>query len=169
MFIGATILRREAFERAGPFDPELVGTEDWELWLRMGTRMTFGFFNSPLAQYTRHLGTLSSNKERMTNEFCKALRKTLHRCHDLAPQERALVANQLRFHLFDYGYQAYDRGDYRVAKVRFGQLMSECRISLRGVLYWALCARCHLPHWQTARHQTRSFASVVRNPTRSTE
>ncbi len=35
VFIGACIMRRQVFEEAGYFDPELCGAADWELWLRM--------------------------------------------------------------------------------------------------------------------------------------
>ncbi len=140
VFIGATILRREAFQRAGPFDPELVGTEDWEMWLRMALQATFGFLHAPLARYTRHVGSLSSDRERMTLEFFNALRKVRQRCANLAPEESRLLARQMSGHLYSHAYLAYDSGRYSIARGRFGRLIREVGLQPRALIYWLLCA-----------------------------
>ncbi|MBY0458389.1 MAG: glycosyltransferase, partial [Gemmataceae bacterium] len=110
VFIGATILRREAFAASGGFDPELCGAADWELWLRLAHEHTWAYMAEPLANYTRHLDNMSSNFDKMTAEFVSALRKVLAKCA-LSPADRAFLRRQLRVQLHSYAYLAYDRGD----------------------------------------------------------
>jgi len=140
VFIGAVAMRREAFARCGGFDPGLRGAADWELWLRMASRLTFGYLHKPLAVYTRHLDNMSSDEEGMSREFCMALQRVRTRCADLAPAERAWVADRLRHHLFGYAYRAYDRDDYSEARRRFAELIRTCGLDRQGVLHWLLSA-----------------------------
>ena len=141
VFIGATIMRREAFAAAGGFDPSLCGAADWELWLRMAYRFTWGYMAEPLAAYTRHLDNMSSDHENMADEFARALRNVLAKC-DLAPADRRLVRRQLRVQLFGHAYHAYDRGDRPEARRRFGRAI---RAGDRRPYTLALAASCYLP------------------------
>jgi len=95
VFIGAVIMRRAAFERSGGFDPDLRGAADWELWLRMASRMTFGYLEQPLAIYTRHLDNMSSDHDGMSREFCTSLKKVLAKCDWLERGERAWIEQRL--------------------------------------------------------------------------
>jgi glycosyltransferase involved in cell wall biosynthesis len=140
VFIGAVVMRREAFVRSGGFAPELRGAADWELWLRMASRMTFGYLDRPLAVYTRHLDNMSSDYDGMSREFCLALQKVREKCAWLTPDERAWIGQRLRHLLFGHGYRAYDRGDYGAARARFAELLRRCGPELRGLAYWTLCS-----------------------------
>lgn len=140
VFISAVILRREAFDKAGRFDPALCGAADWELWLRMASRMTFAFWAEPLAIYTRHAECMSNNRDTMHREFCEALAKVLEKCAWLDQPERAWIEERLAEHLFGYAYLAYDRGDYSEARRRFADLLRRRGLAPRGLLYWAICA-----------------------------
>ena len=71
VFLGSTILRREAFENIGYFDPQLCGAADWNLWLRMAATMTFAYWDEPLAIYTKHPDGMSNDQEGMNKEFCQ--------------------------------------------------------------------------------------------------
>jgi glycosyltransferase involved in cell wall biosynthesis len=140
VFIGAVIMRRAAFSQTGGFDPQLRGAADWELWLRMASRMTFAYLNRPLAVYTRHLDNMSSDMDGMEREFCLALKKVLAKCHWLSHAERRWLGSRLRHHLFVHGYGAYERGDYTEARARFADLLSSCGPEFRATVYWTLCA-----------------------------
>ena len=98
VFIGAVIMKREAFVQAGAFDGELCGAADWNLWLRMAATMTFAYWHEPLAIYTKHLDGMSNDRDGMSKEFCMTLRK-LPAQVTLAPADRQWVAQQLRHHL----------------------------------------------------------------------
>jgi glycosyltransferase involved in cell wall biosynthesis len=140
VFIGAVLMRRDAFARAGGFDPALRGAADWELWLRMASRMTFAYFHQPLAIYSVHNDNMSKDIEGMENEFCLALKKVREKCLWLSQSERELLEQQLCHHFFELGYLAYDRGDLDLAKTRFTESLRACGPSVRAIAYWGLCA-----------------------------
>jgi glycosyltransferase involved in cell wall biosynthesis len=139
VFIGAVIMRREAFERAGMFDVELRGAADWELWLRLASQMTYAFWSEPLAIYTRHEGGMSNDHDSMRGEFCLSLQKILHKCSWLEREDRCWIERSLYGHMFGFAYQAYDRGDYREARLRFARYLRRFGLEARGSLYWSLC------------------------------
>jgi len=147
VFIGACVMRREAFAASGGFDPKLRGAADWDLWLRMASRFTFGFMSRPLAIYTRHIDNMSSNHDHMIGEFCQALANTLRNC-DLPPGDRRWVRSRFRHHLFNYAYLAYDRGDTAEAARRFRRAI---RAGDRRPRTLALAAACLLPEWAVGR------------------
>lgn len=139
VFLGATILRRETFERFGPFDPALCGAADWNLWLRLAAQTTFAFRREPLAIYTKHEQGMSNDTDGMSQEFCMALQK-LNSQVVLQPDARALRERQLRHHQFSYAYRAYDRGDYREARKRFRYLLENSGFEWRGFFYLVACS-----------------------------
>lgn len=138
VFIGACVLRREAFAAVGMFDPSLRGAADWELWLRMAARYTFAFMAAPLALYTRHPDNMSADQDGMVDEFARALSNVLAKC-DLPADDRRLVAARLRHHLFNHAYLAYDRGSYRAARGRFARAWRSGDHSPRTAAYWLAC------------------------------
>jgi glycosyltransferase involved in cell wall biosynthesis len=139
VFIGACIMRREVFEAVGQFDPELCGAADWELWLRIASRFTFGYMSEPLGVWTQHRTNMSGNHDTMSLDFCLALRKVLEKC-TLPDEDARLIRSQLRHHLFGYAYRAYARGEFAVARARFVNLLSASGFEWRGAAYWTLCA-----------------------------
>jgi len=147
VFIGAVILRREAFAASGGFDPALCGAADWELWMRMAHRFTWAYMTEPLAIYTRHRDNMSSNHERMIGEFAASLRNVLAKC-DLSADEARYIQERLAAQLYGHAYLAYDRGDYRTARGRFGDHLRANGPSLRGLAFWTACA---LPFGLTGR------------------
>lgn len=59
----SVVARREAIEQAGCFDesPELVATEDYDLWLRMAANEPIAYSPRPMTFYRVHDGSLSAN------------------------------------------------------------------------------------------------------------
>lgn len=57
------VARTEAVRTAGGFDedPELVATEDYDLWLRMSMREPLSYMPEPMTFYRAHTGSLSAN------------------------------------------------------------------------------------------------------------
>ncbi|MDZ4817760.1 MAG: glycosyltransferase [Planctomycetota bacterium] len=142
VFIGAVIVRREAFIASGMFDAGLRGAADWELWLRMASRMTFAYMEQPIAVYTRHLDAadnMSSDFDGMNDEFIRALRNVQAKCRDLSICDQDLIKQQLRNHLFNFAYAAYNRGDIQLARTRFEQLRCESGLTAMDALYWTAC------------------------------
>lgn len=66
--VGTVMLRRDAFDAVGGFNPSLRVNEDWDLWLRLANRFSiksFAAVSRPLAVYQVTVGSLSSNAMRM--------------------------------------------------------------------------------------------------------
>lgn len=139
IFISAVIMRRDAFEHAGKFDPTLRLAEDWEFWLRMASQFQMSFYPESLSYYMRHSGCASNDHDKMGEGFYTALKKIRQKCTYLGPQEREVLDWQLRLHLFGQAYRAYDCGDYRLARKRFARLWQEEGFCVKGVLYSSLC------------------------------
>ncbi len=62
------MLRRDAFDTVGGFDPAYPRCEDWDLWLRIADRFSTDVFAAvpePLAAYRQTPGSLSSSTVRM--------------------------------------------------------------------------------------------------------
>ena len=57
------VARRDAVLAAGRFDehPDLIATEDFDLWLRMSQREPIAYLPQPMTFYRVHAGSLSAN------------------------------------------------------------------------------------------------------------
>ena len=155
IFLGSLIIRREAFEASGMFDPSLRGAADWELWLRMSHRFTFGFLNEPMSIYTRHNDNMSDDRDGMTDEFCRSLRNVMIKV-DLDAEDHDLILDRFRHHLFYHGYLAYDRGDYPTARRRFWQALRAGNLTRKTLAYWGACWLPR-PLVRTARSMKQTF------------
>lgn len=63
------VARRDALTRAGPFDPALHHSEDWDMWLRLADQGPPAWVPSPLVAYRLHPGNASRNMARMLGEL----------------------------------------------------------------------------------------------------
>lgn len=163
VFIGATIVRREAFAASGGFDTTYWGGEDWELWMRMARTHTFGFLAEPLAAYTRHPGNVTNDSDKMVGGFCQALANVLARC-DLAADDRRHVRRLLARQSFNRAYLAYDRGEFAEARRRFWRAI---RAGDRRAGTLALWLACQLPSGTTASlRRLKQWATGTKEPAR---
>ncbi|MGL6094464.1 MAG: glycosyltransferase, partial [Fimbriiglobus sp.] len=139
---GAAIMRREAFQAAGRFDPTMpVYGEDWDLWLRLACRGTIGFIDGPpLARYTVHAGAASRGaEEAFALGHCRAVRNAL-RSARLTGDQRLALTRKLRRELFGYAYLAYDRGRFADARGRFSDAVRAGNLTPTCLALWFVCA-----------------------------
>ena len=64
--IGGTsmvLVRRESLESVSGFDERLRSAEDYDLYLRLSEKFTFGFVSTPVCRYMRHPVQLRSNRD----------------------------------------------------------------------------------------------------------
>lgn len=141
VFLGSAIIRRQAVLALGGFDPELRGAADFEFMLRLAHRGPFLYFDQPLADYVKHVGSMSADLDHMDHDFALALRKVLEKC-SLCPEERATVLGWRRQMLYYLAYNSYDRGDLALARRRLRELWREFGPDATSV---ALSALCRLP------------------------
>lgn len=76
----SVVVRRSALGALGsaPFDPNLHGPEDYDLWLRVGERWETGNLNLPLTGYRSHLSGLGNQPETMRAGMSRILEKLDH-------------------------------------------------------------------------------------------
>lgn len=48
------LIRRLVFDRVGYFDPNAIGSDDWDMWLRIAAQFEFAYVAEPLAKYAVH-------------------------------------------------------------------------------------------------------------------
>ncbi len=72
----SVVARTAAVRAAGAFDehPDLIATEDFDLWLRMSQAEPIAYVNEPLTFYRVHAGSLSAN-----TRFLRGLDRILER------------------------------------------------------------------------------------------
>ena len=73
--ISGLMVRRDVYEQVGGFAEDLVGTEDWDLMLRLATTETFAVVREPVTLYRWANTSLSSKYDVML----KARRETIKR------------------------------------------------------------------------------------------
>jgi GT2 family glycosyltransferase len=119
-----TVFRREVATTVGGFDPSLVGSEDYDFWLR-AAKAGFRFLQNrqPLGYYRRRPDGLSSS-ERQFVRILDVLRRARQANHD--PHEIAIIDRQIaRFELERMAIEAKSalrQGDFRTAAERFRAL-----------------------------------------------
>jgi glycosyltransferase involved in cell wall biosynthesis len=70
----SVVCRRELLLRAGSFDPAMVPSEDYDLWLKMSLLCRFAWIDQPLMQRRQHDGNISK-QHRARNEVVRAVLK----------------------------------------------------------------------------------------------
>lgn len=74
IFSGSNVLiRREAIEAVGRFDPTLRSCEDWDYWLRLAARWEFALVPAYQILYRQTPGALTSNVEQMQQSALRAI------------------------------------------------------------------------------------------------
>jgi glycosyltransferase involved in cell wall biosynthesis len=95
----AVLVKRDALEQIGGFNPRHRGTEDWEAWVRLHRMGPFARVAQPLACYRVAPSSLSSNADHMFHDFQPMLEETL--VADLKGISRSLWRRRI------LSYQAY--------------------------------------------------------------
>ena len=80
IFCGSSpMIRRECFEVAGLFDPDLFMAEDWHMWVRLAAHYAFQVIPSPLVRYRQTRQNAShQGRDRLANwqNYTLAIEKT---------------------------------------------------------------------------------------------
>jgi len=101
-----TLIRRQAIESVGEFDPALGGgCEDWDYWLRLAARWPFVVVPKYQILYLRSSSSRSSNIEKMK----KAALIALEKAYQTAPPELQSLRNQSFISCHNYCAELYLR------------------------------------------------------------
>lgn len=110
----ATVVRREALERIGGFDPEMASCNDVDLCLRLARLRPGNVYciAEPLTYYRRRSGQLSGNWRRMRDAWQRVFAKMQR----LAPEDFEAVFPQANVNLLRYlAFLAYESGELRAS------------------------------------------------------
>ena len=95
--INGVMVRRDALEHAGRFDPRATMAEDWDLWLRMALLGDFVFVNRVVCGYRYHDSNITRDRERMRGHE-DAVRSRIYASRELNDAQRRLIVLGYRFH-----------------------------------------------------------------------
>ena len=112
-----TLIRREAIESTGEFDPILKSCEDWDYWLRLASKWHFVVVPKHQILYRRTSGAMSSKVEVMKKEALIAIEKA----YQAAPPELQYLKTHTLTSFYMYCTSLYlqhrtDRNGIRHAK-----------------------------------------------------
>lgn len=160
LFVGVTG-RRDSFIRAGMFDPQVRGGEDWDLWIRvMRTGGAIFYNNQTVGRYRIRPGSMSMDKLDLLNNGLTVCRKHLS-LPDLAKSERQLFEYtarqyQANIHLVQ-GKQALYSGNSRDAIELLSQANEELRSRRIQVSIIALKVAPSLLHFYIRRRYPTEY------------
>lgn len=101
------LIRRDAFESVGGFDPEFVVAHDWDLFLRLAARYFFLCIPRSQIRYRLSGSSVSSNVARQEH-YC---RRALDRAYETAPQALQSLRSRSLTNLYHYlTYRALQPG-----------------------------------------------------------
>lgn len=100
-----TLIRREAIESVGGFDPVLKSCEDWDCWLRLAAHWPFVVVPKHQILYRRSSGAMSSKVEVMREAALIAMEKA----YKAAPPELQPLKNQTWISFYKYSAELYLR------------------------------------------------------------
>jgi glycosyltransferase involved in cell wall biosynthesis len=100
-----TMIRRQAVESAGEFDPTFKSCEDWDYWLRLAVRWPFVVVRKHQILYRRSSGAMSSKIDVMKEAALIAMEKA----YRAAPLELQYLKNQTWISFYKYSAELYLR------------------------------------------------------------
>jgi hypothetical protein len=86
------LIRRECFNNVGLFDEELRSCQDWDMWIRLAQKVTFGYVDEVLADVTLHGQQISVNLE----SKIESREKLMEKYHLYLKQRPCIFAYHLR-------------------------------------------------------------------------
>jgi glycosyltransferase involved in cell wall biosynthesis len=98
-----TLVRRQAIESVGGFDPTCAGCADWDYWLRLSAHWSFVVVPKHQIFYRRAAGCMSSNVEVMRKEALIAMEKA----YRAAPPELQYLKSHTLANLHKYCSSLY--------------------------------------------------------------
>jgi hypothetical protein len=107
----AIVVRRDAYEAVGPFDPSIGGPADFEMWTRLFGRFGVRWIPAAASAYTVHEDALT------TGMFTPATIKTLLDVFERVDQMQVVSRSLVRRSRADWFHQFILGGTYRRLRV----------------------------------------------------
>ena len=133
--LASSVLVRRDLLGKDPFDPDLWGLEDYELWLRLAERTAFAFVDGVLVRKRQHGGNSSDSRRRVALSWMRLISKVDRGLLPVAPKAVRLSGTALWASFAAENYLL--AGDWAGAARAFGCYMrapdraTTCRIFKR--------------------------------------
>ncbi len=102
------LIRRQAIESVGDFDPDCAGCADWDYWLRLSAKWHFVVVPKHQIFYRQSSGSMSSTKvKHMEDDGLRVIEKTFQ----TVPAELKFLKNQSLAWFYQYCAQQYLKQD----------------------------------------------------------
>ncbi|HWA82782.1 MAG TPA: hypothetical protein VG820_05085, partial [Fimbriimonadaceae bacterium] len=88
----SVLVKREAFDECGLFDPGFYGCGDWHMWLRIAQKYRIGLVDEPLALYRVHGANAALNDQKMFEDG-KRIREWIATWDEARPELHAAFAH----------------------------------------------------------------------------
>jgi glycosyltransferase involved in cell wall biosynthesis len=119
-FIGSgsnILVRRQAIESTGEFEPTLKSCEDWDFYLRLATSWPFVVIPKNQIIYRKAPGSMTSKAKVMEKEALRVIKKA----YQTAPLELQYLKNQSLANLYRYCADLYLTYSTDISEVRQAQ------------------------------------------------
>ena len=115
--IQAVMIKKKVFDNVGMFNEKLVGTDDYEMWLRISCHYPITYLNKALAKWRDNPTSLSHNQHQMDENFANCLESVLRQF----PDSYTLIgARNVRKRMYalsiDVAYGCLIRGEWNLAR-----------------------------------------------------
>lgn len=106
------LIRRSCFDVVGLFSPDVSPSDDWDMWLRIANKFSFGVVKEALIRYRQHPSNSSKNFQLMLDTS----RTLIERTFASAPTESLYLRNRSYGSIYLYlGWRAIENMDYKQA------------------------------------------------------
>lgn len=106
------LIRRSCFDVVGLFSPDVSPSDDWDMWLRIANKFSFGVVKEALIRYRQHPSNSSKNFQLMLDTS----RTLIERTFASAPTESLYLRNRSYGSIYLYlGWRAIENTDYKQA------------------------------------------------------
>jgi glycosyltransferase involved in cell wall biosynthesis len=139
IFTGSVCWRREALQRLGGFGGSVsFGSEDWELAMRTSLQHDLLYCEGlDVARYVKHSTAMTTNVDLMNGSYIGALQQLLLKVQ-LTPEDRVLVEQTLAAQMSGWAYRAYDAGNLRTARQRYGECLRRFGFDPKIAAMWMM-------------------------------
>ena len=139
IFTGSVCWRRDAIQRLGGFGgTKSFGSEDWELVMRASLQHDLLYCEQlDVAKYIKHSTAMTTNVDLMQRSYIGALEQLLLKA-PLASEDRMLVEQAVAGHMNGSAYRAYDAGDLRTARQRYGEWLRRFGFNPKIAAFWMI-------------------------------
>lgn len=120
----SVMVRKDCILKAGDFDPSVVPSEDYDMWLRVTFMSEADYVAAPLVKYRDHVACFRSNKVVTVTHIIDVLNKTLS-AHPSVREELGVKADRRLSACYAMLADAY------IARMRFGDAFRNFSIAAK--------------------------------------